>query len=35
MATTPCMHSRRDANTPTGVPNSYVPSPMEPTADVE
>ena len=25
MATTPCMHSRRDASTPTGVPHSYVP----------
>ena len=25
MATTPCMHSRRDANSPTGVPNSYIP----------
>ena len=25
MATTPCMHSRQDASTPTGVPHSYVP----------
>ena len=25
MATTPRMHSRRDANSPTGVPNSYIP----------
>ena len=27
MATTPSVHSRRDATTPAGVPNSYVPSP--------
>jgi hypothetical protein len=25
MATTPSVHSRRDANSPTGVPNNYVP----------